>query len=174
MITGSARASSTNTAAVRTAAAFPPAGITVEVYERLAELPHFNPDDDVAPLPPAVAALREAIGAADALLFCTPEYAGTLPGSFKNLLDWTVGGMEMNAKPVAWLNVAAPTRGEGALATLRVVLGYVTASIIEDCCVRISVTREMVGADGLIADTDVRARITALVVAIADRVPVAA
>ncbi|WP_306796085.1 NAD(P)H-dependent oxidoreductase [Nocardia sp. XZ_19_369] len=25
------------------------------------------------------------------VLFCTPEYAGTLPGSLKNLLDWTVG-----------------------------------------------------------------------------------
>ena len=36
--------------------------------------------------------MRAAIAAADAVVFCTPEYAGTLPGSFKNLLDWTVGG----------------------------------------------------------------------------------
>ena len=40
---------------------------------------------------PAVAGLRAAIGAAGALLFCTPEYAGALPGSFKNLLDVGAG-----------------------------------------------------------------------------------
>lgn len=42
--------------------------------------------------------------AADAVLFCTPEYAGALPGSFKNLLDWTVGGGETYGKPAAWIN----------------------------------------------------------------------
>ena len=43
------------------------------------------------------------------MLFSTPEYAGALPGSFKNLLDWTVGDDQpgsMNGKPVAWVNVS--------------------------------------------------------------------
>jgi NAD(P)H-dependent FMN reductase len=35
--------------------------------------------------------LRDDIRASDGLLFSTPEYAGGLPGAFKNLLDWTVG-----------------------------------------------------------------------------------
>jgi NAD(P)H-dependent FMN reductase len=35
------------------------------------------------------------------------EYAGTLPGSLKNLLDWTVGGGEIYGKPAGWINVAA-------------------------------------------------------------------
>ena len=61
------------------------------------------------------------------MLFCTPEYAGTLPGSLKNLLDWTVGGGQFYGKPVAWLNVAAPNRGLGAQETLASVLGYVGA-----------------------------------------------
>jgi hypothetical protein len=52
-----------------------------------------------------VARLREEITAADAVLFCTPEYAGTLPGSFKNLLDWTVGGGQLDNKPTAWIPV---------------------------------------------------------------------
>jgi NAD(P)H-dependent FMN reductase len=42
-----------------------------------------------------VADLRRQIEAADAVVFCTSEYAGALPGSFKNLLDWTVGGGEV-------------------------------------------------------------------------------
>ena len=58
------------------------------------------------------AALRAALAAADGVLFCTPEYAGALPGSFKNLLDWTVGGGEMYGQPVAWIYVAADGRRE--------------------------------------------------------------
>ena len=54
--------------------------------------------------------LRQEIAAADAVLFCTPEYAGTLPGSFKNLLDWTVGGGEIYGKPAVWINPAAVRR----------------------------------------------------------------
>jgi NAD(P)H-dependent FMN reductase len=42
--------------------------------------------------------------------------AGVTPG--KNLLDWTVGGGEMNEKPAAWINVANPGRCGGATATL--------------------------------------------------------
>ncbi|MGH4015240.1 MAG: NADPH-dependent FMN reductase [Pseudonocardiaceae bacterium] len=94
---------------------------------RRCDLPAFNPDDDHEPLHPAVADLRRQI-AADALLFCTPEYAGALPGSFKNLLDWTVGGSEIYGKPVCWINassVAAPTGGADAHASLAKVLGYV-------------------------------------------------
>jgi chromate reductase len=80
--------------------------------------------------PASVVALRAAIAKADAVVFCTPEYAGTLPGTFKNLLDWTVGGGELYGKPVAWVNVAGPGRGTGADATLATVLGYVGARIL--------------------------------------------
>jgi hypothetical protein len=92
VVSGSTRAASTNTALCRTAVVAAPEGVEVETYLDVSVLPHFDPDDDRDPLPPAVQQLRDTIAAADAVLFCTPEYAGTLPGSFKNLLDWTVGG----------------------------------------------------------------------------------
>ncbi len=98
----------------------------------LASLPAFNPDDDHEPLPPTVADLRAQLAASDAVLFCTPEYAGALPGSFKNLLDWTVGGREIYGKPAASINVsspAAPTDGADAHASLAKVLGYVGTDI---------------------------------------------
>ena len=126
-------------------------------------LPHFNPDDDPhdssKPLPPAVLDLRRHIGEADAVLFSTPEYAGALPGSFKNLLDWTVGSSEMYRKPVAWINtatLAAPTGGADAHASLRKVLGYLNADIAESACVRIPVPRETIGADRRICDSALR------------------
>ncbi len=78
LICGSLRAGSGNAAVLATAATFTAA----TAFTGLADLPHFNPDDDREPLPPAVAELRAAIKTADALLFCTPEYAGGLPGAF--------------------------------------------------------------------------------------------
>ena len=111
LVSGSTRGASTNTAALRTLLAVAPEWVNATLYTGLADLPAFNPDDDREPLPPAAAGLRQQIAAADAVLFCTPEYAGGLPGSLKNLLDWTVGGGEMYGKPVAWINVAAEGRG---------------------------------------------------------------
>jgi NAD(P)H-dependent FMN reductase len=101
LISGSTRLGSTNTAALRTAQEVAPPGVATVLDQSLSVLPAFNPDDDHDPLPAPVAALRKEIAAADALLICTPEYAGTLPGSFKNLLDWLVGGTEIAAKPTA-------------------------------------------------------------------------
>jgi NAD(P)H-dependent FMN reductase len=160
LISGSTRAASTNAALVRTAAICAPAGVSAVSYDGLTDLPHFNPDDDHDPLPPAVAALRAAIAGSTALLFCTPEYAGTLPGSMKNLLDWTVGGIEMVDRPVAWVNAAAdPRRGGGAHATLATVLGYVQARVVKDACRDVPIAREAVGGDGLVADDAIRAAI---------------
>ena len=159
LVSGSTRAGSTNTAVHRTAPAVAPEGVTTELYDGLAGLPAFNPDDDHDPLPRPVADLRARLAATDAVLFCTPEYAGGLPGSFKNLLDWTVGGAEMYGRPVAWINVssvAAPTGGADAHASLATVLGYVGADVADAACARVPMTRSAVGPDGLVTDTDVR------------------
>ena len=68
------------------------------------------------------------------------SYAGALPGSLKNLLEWTVGDGGTYRKPVAWINVsgpAAPTGGTDAHDSLRKVLGYVHADIVEPACTRV-------------------------------------
>jgi chromate reductase, NAD(P)H dehydrogenase (quinone) len=141
-----------NTAALATAARIAPDGVTAVRYDGLAGLPAFNPDHDGGDLPDAAAELRRDIAAADAVLFCTPEYAGSLPGSLKNLLDWTVGGGELYGKPAAFINVAAGGRGKGAQDTLRLVLGYVGADIVETACREIPLERPAIEADGTIAD----------------------
>jgi len=148
-----------NTAALATAAAVAPDLVTAARYDGLAELPAFNPDHDGDDVPAEVAELRRQLAAADAVVFCTPEYAGNLPGSFKNLLDWIVGGGQLYGKPVAWINVAAPGRGQGAADALAGVLGYVGADIAAPACRRIPVDRAAVGSDAMITDARVRAEI---------------
>ena len=171
LISGSLRAGSTNGALLRTALAVAPAGVEATLYDGMGALPHFNPDDDAEGLPvhPAVAALRAAIHDADALLVSTPEYAGALPGSLKNLLEWTVGDASTYRKPIAWVNTSgagAPTGAADAHDSLRKVLGYVHAEIVEDACARIPVARDTIGADGLIADDAIRTQLAAVLTAV--------
>jgi chromate reductase, NAD(P)H dehydrogenase (quinone) len=172
LISGSLRGGSTNSATLRTAAALAPDEIRAELYDGMGRLPHFNPDDDPADgvgLDAEVAALRRALTEADGLLVSTPEYAGALPGSFKNLLDWTVGG-QTDRMPVAWINVsgaAAPSGGADAHDSLRKVLGFTGAQIVEAACIRLPLSRSDIGADGLVAPAGAREAIVGAVSALA-------
>jgi chromate reductase, NAD(P)H dehydrogenase (quinone) len=176
LISGSLRGGSTNSATLRTASALAPDGIEATIYDGMGRLPHFNPDDDLADgvgLDPEVAALRAALAEADALLVSTPEYAGAMPGSFKNLLDWTVGGGQTYEMPVAWINVsgaAAPSGGADAHESLRKVLGYTGARIIDDACARVPLARDDVGPDGLIARPEAREAIVGAMTTLASAV----
>ena len=168
MVSGSLRAQSTNTAVLRTALAVAPPGVAGALYDGMGGLPHFNPDDDREgePVDPAVAELRVQIAAADALLLCTPEYAGALPGALKNLLEWTVGDAGTYRKPIAWINAsgpAAPTGGADAHDSLAKVLKYVHADVVEPACIRLPVARADVGPDGTLTDGALRNKIAAAV-----------
>jgi chromate reductase len=167
LVSGSTRAGSTNTAALRTVLDLAVDGVEATLWAQLVDIPAFVPDDDREPHP-AVTELREQVASADAVVFCTPEYAGTLPGSLKNAIDWLVGSGELYRKPVAWVNVGAPGRGSGAESTLATVLGYVDAVVVERA--RIEVGRAVVGADGLVRDPDVRARLATFLEGVAAHV----
>lgn len=170
LVSGSTRSASTNTATLRTARAMAPADVVGVLYEGLADLPAFSPDaDDQAPHP-AVRDLRRELASADAVLFCTPEYAGTLPGSFKNLIDWTVRGGDLYRKPVAWVNVAGAGRGAGASADLARVLGYVDAEVVADGGFRLPVPPDAVGPDGVVRSDELRAGIALIMRTMAERI----
>ncbi|WP_426689269.1 NADPH-dependent FMN reductase [Rhodanobacter ginsengiterrae] len=106
-LSGSLRRVSSNSAALEAAYRLAPSTLEFLFYRGLGELPLFNPDADIDPLPPAVSVLREAVVSADVLLIACPEYAHGVPGAFKNLLDWLVGSPDFPGKPVLLLNTAA-------------------------------------------------------------------
>ncbi|HEY6317842.1 MAG TPA: NADPH-dependent FMN reductase [Acidimicrobiia bacterium] len=161
LISGSLRAASTNSAVLRTAREVAPRGVDSVLYQRLAELPHFNPDDDGDVVQPVVGELRVAIHAATALVFSTPEYAAALPGAFKNFLDWTIGDAEAGSiyeKPAAWINTST-RQASDAHDELRRVLTYAHAAIVDRACVEAPVTESMIGTDGLIREPAIRDRL---------------
>jgi NAD(P)H-dependent FMN reductase len=169
LVSGSLRAGSTNTAVLRAAIEVAPAGTAAALYDGVDRLPPFNPDHDTEPLHPAVAELRAAVDRADALLVSTPEYAGALPGSFKNVLDWLVGNVGTAGKAVAWVNTSTAAGGAAsAHASLRTVLSWVDADIVTAACAHIPVPRTAIGPDGRITDPAIRAPLTTAVAALVE------
>lgn len=108
-LAGSLRRASWNRRLLEAAAGLAPAGVVVEVFDALAEVPLF--DEDLEPTsPPGVRALREAVASADGLLVATPEYNQFLPGVLKNALDWLSRecplGEVLSGKPAAVLGAS--------------------------------------------------------------------
>lgn len=87
-IAGSLRAGSYNAALLRAAVKLAPADMSVEIAS-IAEFPLYNADLEAAEgVPQAVGELKDRIAASDALLLVTPEYNNSMPGVFKNAIDW--------------------------------------------------------------------------------------
>jgi NAD(P)H-dependent FMN reductase len=117
-ISGSLRKGSFNTALLRVADTLLPVGATLEV-RTLHGIPLYDGDEEAAHgPPPAVTALKESIAAADGLILATPEYNNSIPGVFKNAIDWlSRPGKDVprifGGKPVAL--VGASTGGFGTV-----------------------------------------------------------
>ncbi|PVA11074.1 NADPH-dependent FMN reductase [Pelagivirga sediminicola] len=88
-ISGSLRQSSFNTALLRTAQGLMPEGATLEEGS-IRGIPLYDADEEAqAGIPPAVETLKEQMAATDGVLLFTPEYNNSIPGVFKNAIDWT-------------------------------------------------------------------------------------
>ncbi len=152
-ISGSLRASSTNTTLVRAAIKLAPEGMQFTLYDGLGELPHFSPDIDGSDVPTSITTLRSQLQAADGVLICTPEYAYGVPGSLKNALDWTVSSGEFVGKPVVVIS-ASPSSlgGDKAHASLLLTLTALSAEIVEGGTLIIPLIRTKLSADGSVSD----------------------
>lgn len=134
-ISGSLRRGSHNARLLRAAARVAPPSVEVERFDGLKAVPPYDEDDDVQPAPEAVARLREAIAAADALLIATPEYNSSIPGQLKNALDWASRPFPDNVlrgKPVAVIGASTGAFGAvWAQAEARKVLATTGARVID-------------------------------------------
>jgi multimeric flavodoxin WrbA len=117
-ISGSLRKCSFNAALLRAAAELAPAGTAVEIAS-IAGIPLYDGDLESAQgIPPPVATLKDQIAAADGLLLVTPEYNNSLPGVFKNAIDWLSRPASdidrvFGNKPVALLGATPGMGGTG-------------------------------------------------------------
>jgi chromate reductase, NAD(P)H dehydrogenase (quinone) len=86
-ISGSLRRGSYNSALLRAATQLMPPESTLEVAS-IRGIPLYDADVEAQGIPATVSQLKEAIVAADGVLLVTPEYNNSLPGVFKNAIDW--------------------------------------------------------------------------------------
>src|SRR3546814_7745777 len=77
-----------NTGLLRAAQANMPDGARLNIAS-ISGIPLYNADvEEEEGIPQSVADLKEAIAKADGLLLATPEYNNSIPGVFKNAIDW--------------------------------------------------------------------------------------
>ena len=156
-VSGSLRAESHNTQLVREAAKLAPAGVEVELWEGIGDLPIYDQDLEHDP-PESVHRLREDWAAADAILFATPEFNGSVPGGLKNAIDWASRPRletVLRNKPVAV--VGASTGQFGALwaqQDLKRILGMAGARVV-GTEIPVSRAHERVDSSGRLLDGEV-------------------
>ncbi|HYT54335.1 MAG TPA: NADPH-dependent FMN reductase [Verrucomicrobiae bacterium] len=103
-IPGSLREGSLNKGLLRAAVELAPAGMEIQIYTRLGDIPPYNDDVFQKGDPEPVADLKAFIAGADAMLISTPEYNYGIPGVLKNAIDWVsrpAGKSALNRKPAA-------------------------------------------------------------------------
>ncbi|MDQ3607785.1 MAG: NAD(P)H-dependent oxidoreductase [Actinomycetota bacterium] len=172
-ISGSLREGSHNSALLEAAREALPADHGLEVFDALAPVPPYSPDDDVDPAPAAVQRLREAIAGADALLIATPEYNSSLPGQLKNAIDWASRPFPDNVlrgKPAAV--VGATTGRFGAVwaqAEARKTLGAAGARVL-DRDLPVGLAAHAFAPDGSLVDDALGERLRDLLSELADEV----
>jgi chromate reductase len=170
-IAGSLRRGSYNRGLIRAAIDLAPAGMRVTTQE-LDDLPMFNADIEADGDPGPVRRLKDAIGAADALLIATPEYNRCVPGVLKNAIDWASRPARQSVltnKPVAI--IGASTGGGGtarAQAHLRDGLGYTNGLVLPQPEVLVPFAASRFDDAGNLHDDETKDALGELLVALAE------
>lgn len=164
-ISGSLRAGSSSTSLARALAKLAPPGTDVVLFDGLADIPPFDPDDDQegdVP-PPAVAKLRTTLATADAVVISTPEYAFGVPGVLKNALDWTVASGDFADKPTAAISSSpSDLGGDKAHASLLLTLGAMQSKLVTGGGLIVPFVRKKLDAAGELTDADTIAALRAM------------
>lgn len=118
---GSLRQGSFNRALLRAAKDSAPAGMVIDTFD-LAPIPLYNADLEARGDPGPVAAFKQAISQADAVLIATPEYNHGVPAVTKNAIDWASRpprNSALNGKPVGVIGaspgITGTARGQSQL-----------------------------------------------------------
>ena len=169
-ISGSLRAGSYNSAALRAAGGLLPERVTLEIAD-IAAMPLYDDDVKVAGIPQVVEALRARVARADALLIVTPEYNFSVPGVLKNTIDWL---SRTPSQPFARKPTAIMGASQGVLGTarcqyhLRQVLTALNALTLNKPEVMIASAAGKFDASGNLTDAPTREHIARLLQTLAD------
>jgi chromate reductase len=119
------------------------------------DLPLYSYDYD-ADYPPVAVEFKNAIAAVDAVLFVTPEYNRSIPGSLKNAIDWASRPYGTNAfarKPSATIGTSPGKIGTAiAQQHLRSILSFCNSPQMNSIEAYIQFERGLIGEDGTVTN----------------------
>lgn len=133
----------------------------------LSALPHFDPDAEENSVPAVVAEFRAQVAAADAVIFCTPEYVFSVPAILKNALEWCVASTVFSEKPVAM--IVASGGGQNTYESLGLILKTIQCRISKETSLLFSGVRGRMRGEMKISDTSDLGRLDALVLNLTGR-----
>ncbi|WP_269714690.1 NADPH-dependent FMN reductase [Caulobacter sp. NIBR2454] len=171
VLVGSLRKASLSRKIAHALAALAPDNLTLKIVE-IGDLPHYNQDlEEEGPVPAAWTEFRQAVSAADAVLFVTPEYNRSVPGALKNAIDVgsrPYGKSAFNAKPAAVLS-----QSPGALAAfganhhLRQSLVFLNMPVLQQPEAYVGASATLFDESGELVKDDTRAFFTTFMAAFA-------
>lgn len=129
-IIGSASSNSSNLGLVVNIAGLTENDFNFRIFDKLAELPHFNPELSSDNTPDKITEIRQAISLADGIIICTPEYIFSIPSGLKNLMEWCVSTIVFNQKPIGLITASA--HGEKGHEELKLIMKTLGAKFTED------------------------------------------
>jgi chromate reductase, NAD(P)H dehydrogenase (quinone) len=162
-ISGSTRANSTNLNLIKAIIDLTTSIFTINIFEGLSEIPHFNPDLDNENPPGEVVQFRKQLNEADGILICTPEYAMGVPGTLKNAIDWTVSSCEFSNKPTAL--ITASSVGQKGHASLLETLKIIEAKMTQETQLVISFVKTKINNECKITDDKTLFEVNTLITA---------
>jgi NAD(P)H-dependent FMN reductase len=125
--------------------------IELEIFDGIEKLPHFNPSTTDEETPTEVIEFRKQISESDGVIFCTPEYVFSIPGSLKNAIEWCVSTTVFSHKPVAMIIAAAS--GEKAYESLSLIMTTIEVILPDESKLLIQGAKGKVNTQGEITDS---------------------
>ncbi len=145
-ICGSTRKDSTNESILKGIAQANSDRFDMTIFNKIDSLPHFNPEVEGAEIE-VIDQFLKSIEDADGVLFCTPEYVFSLPGSLKNAIEWTIPTTVLLNKPVAV--IVASGIGEKAFESLILIMNTVGAKMPAESTLLIQGLRNKFDSSGM-------------------------
>ena len=167
-ISGSLRAASYNTAALRVAQESVGEGVHMTIAD-LSAIPLYNDDVRLEGLPLSVLSLGEQVASADAVMIATPEYNYSIPGVLKNAIDWLskIEKQPFDGKPMAILGASMGPWGTArSQYELRKVFVFLNAHLLNHPEIMIASAHARFDAEGNMTDEKTHEMIAAQVAAL--------
>lgn len=164
-ISGSTRKLSTNYKLIKAIEELSKEYFQLTIFQEIDKLPHFNPDINEETTADEVNHFRQLLNDANGVIICTPEYAHGVPGSLKNVIDWTVSSCEFSHKPT--MLITASTDGQYGHKALLETLKVIEAKDVDQLQLLISFARTKINDQYKITDEETLIAINALIVKMA-------